>query len=35
MTDTYRDPKRKELSKYNQATWQNYNLDTDEFERER
>ena len=34
MTDTYRDPKRKELSKYDQVTWQNYNLDTDEFERE-
>jgi len=28
----YQDPKGKKLTRYDQTTWQNYNLDTDEFE---
>jgi hypothetical protein len=32
INDRYRDPKGKKLTRYDQATWQNYNLDTDEFE---
>ena len=35
IKEAYRDPKRKELSKSDQVTWQNYNLDTDEFEEAR
>ena len=27
-----KDPKRNKLTEYNEATWQNYNLNTDEFE---
>ena len=32
IKDKYQDPKGKKLTRYDQATWQNYNLDTDEFE---
>ena len=35
IDDRYQDTKGKKLTRYNEATWQNYNLDTDEFERER
>ena len=35
ISDRYRDPKAKKLTRYDPATWQNYNLDTDEFEEAR
>jgi microcystin-dependent protein len=32
IDDKLKDPKRNKLTEYNEATWQNYNLDTDTFE---
>ena len=32
IPDKFKDPKGKKLTTYDPRTWQNYNLDTDEFE---
>jgi hypothetical protein len=32
IDDKLKDPKRNKLTRYDEATWQNYNLDTDSFE---